>query len=281
MERRVADADAKTLPAGAKSSLVPRIVSAAVLAPFLLAAVWLGGWVFLALMVVAAAILVQEWNRLTAGSWVTVLAALEAIVIVVALALVWRGMVAQALLFAAAGACLAGLLAYVAGTSPIWGAAAVPYLGLPLVSLVWLRLEFPAGAAMILWLLALVWFCDTAAYFTGKRFGGPKLAPRISPKKTWSGAIGGALAGTLVGASAAFVHGWAAIPVMAGIALILSVWAQLGDLAESYIKRQSGAKDSGTIIPGHGGLLDRLDSLLFAAPAVALLVYWLEWGGVN
>lgn len=276
MERRVADADAKTLPAGAKSSLVPRIVSAAVLAPFVLGGVWLGGWVFLTLMVVAAAILVQEWNRLTAGSWVTVPAAFEAIVIVVALALVWRGMEGQALLFAAAGTCLAGLLAHAAGTSPIWGAAAVPYLGLPLASLLWLRMEFAAGAAMILWLFALVWFCDTAAYFTGKRFGGPKLAPRISPEKTWSGAIGGALAGTLVGASAAFVHGWAAIPVMAGLALILSVWAQLGDLAESYIKRRSGAKDSGTIIPGHGGLLDRLDSLLFAAPVVALFVYWLE-----
>lgn len=279
MEQRVADADAKTLPAGARSSLVRRIVSAAVLAPFVLGAVWLGGWVFLALMVVAAAVLVQEWNRLTAGSWITVLAAFEAIVIVVALALVWRGMAEQALLFAVAGACLAGLLARAAGTSPLWGAVAVPYLGLPLVSLLWLRLEFAAGAVMILWLFALVWFCDTAAYFTGKRFGGPKLAPRISPKKTWSGAIGGALAGTLVGALAAFIHGWAAIPVMAGMALILSVWSQLGDLAESYIKRRSGAKDSGTIIPGHGGLLDRLDSMLFAAPVVALAVYWLEGGG--
>jgi phosphatidate cytidylyltransferase len=145
--------------------------------------------------------------------------------------------------------------------------------------LLWVRDDPGVGRANLLFLLLLVWASDIGAYLVGRLVGGPKLAPRISPGKTWSGAIGGIMAAVLVGLAA---EAW--LPTQAGpgwiaaITVLFCVIGQLGDLTESWAKRRFGVKDSGSLIPGHGGLLDRLDALLAVAPFAALLALGLGRG---
>ena len=148
----------------------------------------------------------------------------------------------------------------------------VPYLGLAAVALVWLRQPPMSGGANVIVLLLIVWASDIGAYMTGRAIGGPLLAPSISPGKTWSGAIGGLAAAGSTGLAASLVLGSGPISWRpAGFALLIGVISQIGDLFESRLKRHFGVKDSGTTIPGHGGLLDRLDAVLTAAPTAALL----------
>ena len=131
-------------------------------------------------------------------------------------------------------------------------------------ALIWLRADAAAGRANVAFVVGVVWASDIGAYLAGRLIGGPRLAPQVSPGKTWSGAAGGLVAAAALGAVVGRLPG-------AGVAAVLSVVAQAGDLAESVAKRRAGVKDSGALIPGHGGLLDRLDGLLAAAPAAALL----------
>lgn len=146
-----------------------------------------------------------------------------------------------------------------------WIALVVPYMGGGCLALLAIRLLPDHGLSMTLYLLLVVWATDIGAYFAGRHFGGPKLLPQVSPSKTWSGLLGGmAAAGSLAFcyAKVQSVH----LPELAtGLALVLAVVAQLGDLFESYVKRRVGVKDSGRLIPGHGGVLDRIDGLIFAA----------------
>lgn len=183
-----------------------------------------------------------------------------------------------------------------------WGVAGVCYLSLPVFAAIALRQVdgsdmssrwdalaerlawgwTPAGAGMA-WVLAVVlstWAGDSAAYLTGRTFGRHKLAPVVSPGKTIEGSLGGLLASVLVSAAVFAVSG--ALPAWAGAVVGggLGVCGQLGDLSESFLKRQAGVKDSGSLIPGHGGMLDRVDALLFAFPA-ALLLYWITEGSVR
>ncbi len=146
--------------------------------------------------------------------------------------------------------------------------AGVPYVGLATVALLWLRGQGAVGARSVLFLLLVVWASDIGAYLAGRALGGPLLAPTISPGKTWAGAAGGLVAAMLAGLA---VAGWGAAgpALLAGAALGLA--AQAGDLLESAIKRGFRVKDSGSLIPGHGGLFDRLDGVLVAAPVAALL----------
>ena len=154
------------------------------------------------------------------------------------------------------------LFTLAAGTCVIWAAAA---------ALIWLRAgEY--GLGNVLFLLALVWATDIGAYLIGRALGGPRLAPRISPGKTWAGAAGGLAFAASAGIAAAAISGTRIAPAVA-IALGLSVIAQAGDLVESAMKRRFGVKDSGRLIPGHGGLLDRLDSTIAVALAGALLAF--------
>jgi len=145
---------------------------------------------------------------------------------------------------------------------------------LPVLSLVWIR---ALGWQTLLWTLGIVWATDIGAYAAGRAIGGPKLLPRVSPKKTWAGLAGGVLSAALVGAYAAR---WSGMGI-AGLSLLsagLAVVAQAGDLAESWVKRYFGVKDSSGIIPGHGGVLDRVDGLLAVAPVVAAVCMALEGG---
>ncbi|MES2056785.1 MAG: phosphatidate cytidylyltransferase [Pseudomonadota bacterium] len=148
-------------------------------------------------------------------------------------------------------------------------AAGVIYCGLPVLALVFMRRQ-DEGIVYTLWALALVWACDIGAYFAGRAIGGPKLWPAISPNKTWAGLIGGVVLASLF---AIAMHVFYGLPWRMTLATpVLAVLAQGGDLFESWLKRRAGVKDSGNILPGHGGVLDRLDGLVPVAPIAAFLV---------
>jgi phosphatidate cytidylyltransferase len=149
-----------------------------------------------------------------------------------------------------------------------WLMLCVLYVGLPCVAILWLRAE-PLGLATLLWIFALVWATDTGAYFAGRAIGGPKLMPAVSPKKTWAGLFGGMVAAALAGAVVGFIVDGASPWLLAVVSAVLAVIAQSGDLGESALKRRFGAKDSSGLIPGHGGVLDRVDGLVTVILAVA------------
>jgi len=171
-----------------------------------------------------------------------------------------------------------------------WCAAGLLYAGALLIAPVILRSDIALGLAAILFIFAVVWFSDIAAYFAGRAIGGPKLMPRVSPNKTWSGAIGGTICAIAIaallprilaaGAPAQFAVAIKLVhpAVLALLGLMLSIFAQLGDLLESWIKRRFGAKDASHLIPGHGGVMDRLDGFWAAAVAAwALLTAFVPW----
>lgn len=204
------------------NSLGPRLASAAVLAPAVLALVYFGGWPFNALIGLIVLILASEWTRMV-------------------------------------------------DRRPPWMALGVVYIGLSCWALWKLRIDPEWGRVTLFWLLAVVWGADTGGFFFGMSIGGPKLAPAISPKKTWSGFLGGTFIAALGGwAVVAYMKGDAGLEIALYSAAI-AVVSQVGDLFESWIKRRFDVKDSGTIIPGHGGLFDRVDGLV-AAAIVAVLV---------
>jgi phosphatidate cytidylyltransferase len=197
----------------------------------------------------------------------------------IALACVWYGGLTFTLLIDAATVLLVIewlRLCRPAGASWFM-AGGTAWIVLAAAALLWLRADLMTGRANLLFLLLLVWASDIGAYLVGRLIGGPRLAPLISPGKTWSGAAGGIAAALAVGWSAAWTTtGGLARPAI--VALLLCIVGQLGDLAESYAKRRFGVKDSGTLIPGHGGMLDRLDALIAVAPFAALLALCLGRG---
>jgi phosphatidate cytidylyltransferase len=159
------------------------------------------------------------------------------------------------------------------GWQPLRAAGGALYVGVPALAMVWLRGDVPGGMRHLIWLLLVIWATDICAYLVGRSLGGPKLAPTISPGKTWSGLVGGVAGASLMGGIAAHAFGagyWFAAAAVGGC---LAVIGQVGDLFESALKRRAGVKDSGHLIPGHGGLLDRIDGLVFAAPAFAGMVW--------
>jgi len=152
-----------------------------------------------------------------------------------------------------------------------WLAAGVGYAAVLLFAPLILRRDPALGFVAIAFLFAVVWVTDIAAYFAGRALGGPRLWPAVSPKKTWSGAIGGTLGGIVAAILTVKLLGVSVSPMLVLVAALLSVVAQAGDLLESAVKRHFGAKDAGSIIPGHGGVMDRLDGFLTAAAAAAMV----------
>ena len=253
-----------------------RVASSAVLAPVALAAVWLGGIWLPALLAAALVGLTVEWRRLVRppGGDAGLLAVLAA-----AFAAALAGELAWASGVLVLGAAAVAVVAR-RRDAPVWPAAFGPlYLGLPALAILWLRAEPETGPALTAGLLIVVWASDAGAWATGRALGGARLAPRISPNKTWAGAVGGAAAAGAAGAALEGAAGTGVgLPVAALTGLALSAAAQTGDLFESWLKRRRGVKDSGQLIPGHGGLLDRVDGVLGAAPAAAVLA---ALGGVR
>jgi phosphatidate cytidylyltransferase len=270
------------VPSAPDPALPRRVLSAFVLLPLALLPVALGGWAFLAMLGGLIVVLAWEWRHLTAavfgsaGGDLAGASALLAALAALLLAGLGHGTMALAALLSLA--VLVALAARLLGHPGRWVAAGVLYFGLPAVALVWLR-DLPGmGLVALVWLLIVVWSTDIAAYFVGRRIGGPRLAPRISPGKTWAGFAGGVAGASLASALFALALGSTRLPYAALLGALLSVVAQVGDLAESALKRRAGVKDTGAMIPGHGGILDRLDSLLFAAPVLALFALLLGPG---
>lgn len=258
-----------------------RAISAAILAPTCLACIWLGEIAWTALIAVGMVGLAAEWVALcgSRAGRMPGIAIPVAVFIGCAAGVLDHEAIGLALLLLGCAACFA----LVAGQPRRQALAlGVLYVGVPGLAMIWLRGDTDAGRANIFFIVLTVWAADIGAYLVGRLVGGPKLAPAISPGKTWSGAVGGLLAALLAGIAVAesFDHGPGAPSVgeAALVAVALGLVSQLGDLLESYIKRRFGVKDSGKLIPGHGGLLDRLDGLLAAAPAAALLALVLGRG---
>lgn len=248
--------------------LVTRLASALVLGAVALAANFAGAPAFAVLVALLALVMSWEWSRVVRGVTADVAFAASAVAVAAGVALAALGMVALAPVALGIGAILVAFSSL--GPRPRLSAAGVLYVGLPAVALVWLRGSDPAGATAILLLFLLVWTFDTAAFAIGSLIGGPKLMPRVSPKKTWAGLAGGVLANVVLGASfATFVLG-AAPWWLAACGAAAGLVAQAGDLLESAVKRGSGVKDVSGFIPGHGGFMDRLDSTGAVAVAAGL-----------
>ena len=261
-------------------ALRQRIRSGLVLAAVALAATVVGGWWFVVLILAAVVVMAGEWSRLATEVPAprTLLVATTAAIPALAVLALALGRPVHALGILIAGAVLlAGVGALALGWRPLRAAGGVLYVGLPALALGWLRGDVPGGLQHLIWLFLVIWATDICAYLVGRSVGGPKLAPRISPGKTWSGLMGGVAGAAIVGALAATGLG-AGYWFAAAVGACLAVIGQAGDLFESSLKRRAGVKDSGHLIPGHGGLLDRIDGLVFAAPAFAGLV-WLGLTG--
>ncbi len=272
------------VPTSTRNPLLTRIATGIVLIAVAIAAVWLGGTVFSALVAAAILTMFAEWavmHRMGRGLRLAGLAVLAGVVLLMTLVSVNEAVVALA-----GGAGLLGLFARrMQRGSGFWVSAGVLYCGLPAIALVWLR-GHSLGLEAVIWLLAIVWTTDIAAFFAGRAIGGAKLMPSVSPNKTWAGAIGGVIGAAVVGgglAAALLVGHYGAsavrIPEFVALAIALSVLSILGDLFESGLKRRAGVKDSGTILPGHGGVLDRLDGLVPVAVAGGLAFAWTGWAG--
>ena len=267
-----------SLPAKSGDGFLARLLSALVLAPLVLGAIYLGPPYSDALILLAGAAMAWEWARLCAGDPLRPAEYLfiGAVILVLLAALLADARLAGWLL--AAGAAVSLLAAAgrrsADGTSRLgaWLAAGMVYVALPLLAFLFLRGEETGGRNLIFWLLAVVWSTDIGAYFVGRTIGGPKLLPRISPKKTWAGLIGGMLAAAIVGVAVGLWLGGGQAPRLALLAALLAFISQGGDFLESALKRRFNRKDSSRLIPGHGGILDRVDGLVAAVLGLALLV---------
>jgi phosphatidate cytidylyltransferase len=252
-----------------RGELVLRVCSALVLAPFAVAAAYLGGWLFAAFWAAAAIGVFCEWLWLVTQS--SARAVLVAGIATIALA---AGL-------AAAGYIAAGIVVILAGSlgpavlAPqdrrVWLSAGLLSAGSVALAPILLRSDPDTGFMTIILLFAIVWSTDIIAYFLGRAIGGPKLMPRVSPHKTWAGAVSGTAAAIVSALIVAGAGGLGGAFRLALLACVLSVAAQAGDLLESALKRKFGAKDTGKLIPGHGGLMDRLDGFAVASFLAALI----------
>lgn len=260
--------------------LPERLVSALVLAPIALACLWYGGVPWALLVAFAGAGTAVEWVRIVNFRPLSLPGAVLPPVVGVAALATAAGFVGPALALVVVAAAIMAAAGHPRPPGRLWLAGGLLYLGLAAIAAAWVRLGPGAGRGNFLFVLAIVWASDTGAYLVGRRLGGPKLLPRVSPSKTWAGAVGGLAfaiaAGLLVGRIFAAGSSLGGI----GISIALGAASQAGDLLESAVKRRFGVKHSGTLIPGHGGLLDRLDGILAAAPAAAIILLILGPGAV-
>lgn len=253
-----------------KSSLIKRIITALILAPLTIAVIYAGQPYLNIMALVFGAMLVWEWANMVPNSNPSVYAITYMVALSVAVLMTAPIMIA---------------LVIIGGTLLVWFKAkneprrnlltlGVLYISIGIGSLMWLYNV--VGFVTTLWFLIMVWSVDVGGYVVGCNLKGPKLAPKISPNKTWSGLIGGVLFSVIASIVFSFIFGaHANVVFYAVFGGIIAVIAQIGDLVESYIKRSLGIKDSSNLIPGHGGVFDRVDGLIFTAP---LVVLWFKLG---
>lgn len=257
------------------NNLILRIASAAVMMPLALWTAYLGGWPFAVFWTLAAVAVLWEWITLVAGPNNRLMFSACGSALVVSAMLVWRGRPIAAVLLVGLGALAATIFAPRQQRS--WVTAGIGYAGALLLAPMLLRGEDWLGFIAMVLLFAIVWTTDICGYFAGRAFGGPKLMPSVSPKKTWSGAIAGLAGSMIVAVAVVRAFGEFNLVAIAILALVLSCVSQAGDLLESFIKRRFGAKDASGLIPGHGGVMDRLDGF-WAATLVACLVGLMHGG---
>ena len=260
-----------------------RAASAVVLAPAAVLAIWAGGLWFLGIMLAACLLLSIEWAMMSAPRAWRLMTGAVAFGLFAAVISAHVEQLSLALVMLVFCAVAAGVFARGRGQEALDAAYGVLYLGWPAVLLIWLRDGSTAvGLAWTVFTFAVAWASDIMAYLAGSTFGGPKLWPRFSPNKTWSGFIGGLAAGTVTGALMG-VYLDMGIGLWGGVlGLAAAIATMAGDLWESALKRRYGVKDAGNLIPGHGGLLDRVDGLMFAVVVVAcgrLIVLMTSGGG--
>ncbi len=261
------DATPPHAKSGRHSNLLMRVLAAVVLVPFAVGAAYAGGPFWMALATLGAVGLFIEWQMLVRGAQTSVLATGVFALVMISAALNLHD-VGMAVICIGAG--VMAIATFTVPEARVWAPAGMVYAGAALLAAILIRQDTERGFAALMFVLLIVWLTDIFGYFAGRGFGGPKLWVRVSPNKTWAGAIGSTL-GSLV---FALIYAWLgfgeALP-LAILGVALSVIAQLGDLLESAVKRHFGVKDSSHLIPGHGGLLDRLDGLVTALVAAALI----------
>jgi phosphatidate cytidylyltransferase len=254
-----------------------RAVSAAVLAPLAIGSVWLGGWLFLLVLAVATALLAIEWGAMSAPKSPLKVSVAIMTGTLAALFAAYFEHYYLAWILVAVAALVAGLVARGAAERPEDAAYGVVYLAPAIVALWWLRDDSDHGRGWTTLLLAVTWASDIGAFAIGSWLKGPKLWPRLSPKKTWSGFAGGLAFAVLAAVCIRYistlkeVDEHVTVLIAAGVGLAGGLATMAGDLWESMLKRRFGVKDSGDLIPGHGGLLDRVDGLIFAIMVVAAI----------
>ena len=276
---------------GGLTNLQKRTLSAAVLLPVVIVAIVLGHPYFTVMVAVFAGAMAWEWTCVVAHArvssqtspvpvpsargWRAIAVVTIAPAVLVVLATGLGGLATAAWIIILLGVLATGVVAWPANRPKVpWFMAGVIYIAVPVAALVAIRAEPTFGRAAVIWIIALVVAADTGGYLVGRTVGGPKLAPRISPNKTWSG-LGGAVAGAaLVGLLTAFVLNHTNVWMLTLISAVLGLLEQGGDLVESAFKRHFGVKDTSQIIPGHGGVLDRVDGLLAVAVAVVIANEW-------
>ena len=267
------------MPLGLSDNLFKRVVSALALLPVVLGLVYMGGWWFFSLLAVGGWLMITEWCQLTGviekkgriwsafaalfcPAFVTYFGENQQIAIAVGVALFSLSL---GLVFSPPTKLSAQATTPDSNKNSFVGFS---YVGLALTSLAWLRTQDDNGL-IVIWTFFVVWAMDVGGYFAGKGIGGPKLAPTLSPKKTWAGLIGGMILAAVVSLAISLIFNLGDPLLMPFAGAAIAIVAQIGDLYESAIKRAVNKKDSGNLIPGHGGILDRVDGLVFAAPAVA------------
>ena len=259
-----------------------RLISAFAIIPAVVAGVALGGWAYVLLISLVGGLLAREWARLVAPTapirvGLTVGLSVLAALIAAHLELWWA---AWALLIA--GSLAAAIVARGLTANVPDAAYGVIYIGPPGVAMIWLR-DMPEGAAWTVFMFAVTWWTDIMAFAVGNALKGPKLWPQFSPNKTWNGFFGGLLGAVLAGVVTAFLfngvgHAFIGLAGAALVALLTGLATMGGDLWESMLKRRFGVKDTGGLIPGHGGMLDRVDGLMFAVIVVAAARFIEHWG---
>lgn len=260
------------------SNLTLRVISALIMLPVAIYLILNGGLPFFILINFLTILVLMEWNGITAGKPFSLVVAVQILCAVLIMLQINFGSPYISLAIASSIVSVIAT-AYLIKVKIMWAVLGFLYAFIPSAS--FLIINANAGGYVILWMMIVIWSMDTGAYFAGKNIGGPKMSPKISPNKTWSGLIGGTITAMLISTiyvilienqNVKIFEDATILFILSGVLALLS---QVGDLAESAVKRKFSVKDSGTIIPGHGGIMDRLDGILFVAPVVALVVFML------